>query len=547
MDEKHQDGLAYPHQQQQPHNVHFTAAALTSSPTESHRRNSSSDTGSIPSNQRQTADSVSISIHDSSSPQSPLRAHSADSRWAKTMFDDMSKAKREETHNQRRQSIANFAMRGQGVDVSAMDPIFNCIERQVGVTTVDMNQEKYLARKDMDNGQFLEWLRQPRPEWSTVRWININGMSWDIIKTIALEYDLHHLAVEDLLHVPQRTKVDVYPKQCYLSLTLLTLMEAMGENEWRQVGPYTSPHGIDPEMLSQRMPLESLDKYKHQHYVQQTSSSSSKPYGRLHVHMEQVTIFLLSDNTLITLFQVSGETVVNPIVERLSHDYSLVRKHNDSSFLLQSVIDGIVDHAIPITDAFRHEINDLEDRVMTMPKMPFTADLHKMTAQLSLMRRMLIPTQVLVHSLRGKDERSPLTSLAKIYMSDVMDHCNTMVEDIDTMLSLCEKLINMIFNLVAYDTNESMRQLALVSMIFLPITFVAGVYGTNFTDFPELSHNISYFWFICLAVTIFFLLAIFIPWVMGKIRAHAFERRLRRGEPIGIGSHERSRNCSWWP
>lgn len=57
---------------------------------------------------------------------------------------------------------------------------------------------------------------------------------------------------------------------------------------------------------------------------------------------------------------------------------------------------------------------------------------------------MLIPTQVLVHSLRGKDERSPLTSLAKIYMSDVMDHCNTMVEDIDSMLSLCEKLINMV-------------------------------------------------------------------------------------------------------
>ena len=265
-----------------------------------------------------------------------------------------------------------------------------------------------------------------------------------LVFLLVLLLDLHHLAVEDLLHVPQRTKVDVYPKQCYLSLTLLTLMEAIGEGEWRQVDPYTSPHGIDPEMLSQRMPLESLDKYKHQHYVQQARASSSPSYSRLHVHMEQVTIFLLADSTLITLFQVSGESVVNPIVERISHDYSLARKHNDPSFLLQSVIDGIVDHAIPITDAFRHEINDLEARVMTMPKMPLTADLHKMTAQLSLMRRMLIPTQVLVHSLRGKDERSPLTPLAKIYMSDVMDHCNTMVEDIDSMLSLCEKLINMV-------------------------------------------------------------------------------------------------------
>ncbi|KAF9093074.1 hypothetical protein BGX29_010114 [Mortierella sp. GBA35] len=89
---------------------------------------------------------------------------------------------------------------------------------------------------------------------------------------------------------------------------------------------------------------------------------------------------------------------------------------------------------------------------------------------------------MLFHSLRGKDERSPLTPLARTYMGDVMDHCNTMVEDLDTMLSLCEKLINMIFNLIAYDTNESMRRLALVPIIFLPITFLAAIVGEWFYD-----------------------------------------------------------------
>ncbi|KAK3840254.1 MAG: hypothetical protein JOS17DRAFT_678477, partial [Linnemannia elongata] len=359
------------------------------------------------------------------------------------------------------------------------------------VTVLDVNQTEYDVKTNLSNDKFLEWLSQPRSDWSVVRWININGMSWDVIKAIAIEYDVHHLAVEDLLHVPQRTKVDIYPKQTYMSCTLLTLLEQLGDAESRQVNPYTSLHGIDPDFLSHRLPLEQLDSCKHYHYAEDEN------YEDLHVEMEQVTMLLLEEGTLITLFQVSGQSVVAPIVERLSHDYSLARKHGDASFLLQSVIDGIVDHAVSITDAFRHEINNLESRVLALPKMIFTRDLHRVTSQLSMLKRTLVPTQMLVHSLRGKDERSPLSPLARTYMGDVMDHCNTMVEDIDTMLSLCEKLINMIFNLIAYDINESMRRLALVTIIFLPITFVAGVYGTYFQDFTELSRNIGYFWTIC--------------------------------------------------
>ncbi|KAF9296329.1 hypothetical protein BGZ88_000120 [Linnemannia elongata] len=417
-----------------------------------------------------------------------------------------------------------------------MDSIFNRIDQQVHVTVLDVNQTEYAVRANLNNNEFLEWLKQPRPDWSVVRWININGMSWDVIKAIAIEYDVHHLAVEDLLHVPQRTKVDIYPKQTYISCTLLTLLEHLGDGESRQVNPYTSPLGMDPEFLSQRLPLEQLDSYKHYHYAEEQN------YEDLHVEMEQVTILLLEGGTLITLFQVSGQSVVAPIVERLSHDYSLARKHGDASFLLQSVIDGIVDHAVPIADAFRHEINNLESRVLSLPKMMFIGDLHRVTSQLSMLKRTLVPTQMLVHSLRGKDERSPLSPLARTYMGDVMDHCNTMVEDIDTMLSLCEKLINMIFNLIAYDTNESMRRLALVTIIFLPITFVAGVYGTNFQDFPELSHNIGYFWMICGIVFAVFLAAIVGEWVYDQWKAKSVEKRLKRKDPITIGQNRQGRS-----
>ncbi|KAI7832689.1 hypothetical protein BC939DRAFT_434072 [Gamsiella multidivaricata] len=374
--------------------------------------------------------------------------------------------------------MSTYAMNGQGVDVSDMDSIFSCIESTVDVLAMDMDSARYTKRSGMNNEEFLMWLEQPRPEWSKVRWININGMSWDVIKAISIKYSLHHLAVEDLLHVPQRTKVDIYPKQTYIALTLLTLMETLENGEVREVDPTATSTGIHPDILSHRLPLDKLDHYKQQYPV------SYNREGGFKVELEQVTMFLLDDGTLITMFQVSGKSVVAPIAGRIIQDFSIVRKNNDASFLLQSVIDGIVDHAIPITDAFRQAINELETHVLALPSMKFTKELHQMTAQLSTLKRTLAPTQTLVHALRGKDERSPLSSLSRTYMGDVADHCNTLVEDIDSMLSLCAALIDMIFNLIAYDTNESMRRLALVSIIFLPITFIAGgsshYYGLRF-------------------------------------------------------------------
>ncbi|KAF9926566.1 hypothetical protein FBU30_003853 [Linnemannia zychae] len=376
-------------------------------------------------------------------------------------------------------------------------------DQRVDVTVVDMSQTEYKVGTDMTNEQFLEWLKLP---------VNI-----------------HHLAVEDLLHVPQRTKVDMYSKQTYISCTLLTLLEQLGDGESRQVDPYPVTHEVDPDIFKKRLPLEQLDSCKNYHYAEEQN------YDSLHVEMEQVTLLLLEGGTLLTLFQVSGRTVVAPIVERLSHSYSLVRKHGDASFLLQSVIDGIVDHALPIVDALRFEIDEVNIRVLALPSMSCTKTLNQLTAHLSMLRRTLDPTQKLVHALLGQDERSPLSPLARTYMGDVMDHCKTMVEDIDTMLNLCERLINMIFNLITYDTNETMRRLTLVTILFLPITFVAGVYGTNFRIFPELDHDIAYFWTICGVIFAVFVILIVGEWLLSRWKAKRIEMRLKSRDPNRLG------------
>ncbi|KFH74227.1 hypothetical protein MVEG_01440 [Podila verticillata NRRL 6337] len=357
-----------------------------------------------------------------------------------------------------------FTMHGQGVNVLDMDSIFQCIN---------------------------------------VRWININGMSWSVIKAIAIEYDLHHLVAEDLLHVPQR------PRSCPSTAHTASI---------QTISPGTS-HSKNVQ---------------HKQY----RATSYTPQNTLKELMEQVAIFLLADGTLITLFQVSGQSVVAPIIERLSHNYCITRKYEDAIFLLQFVLDAIVDHAIPITAVLPYEINDMELHVLAMPRMKYTRDLHRLIAQISMLKRTLAPTQMLVHPFRGKTEKSPLSSLAMTYMRNVMDNCNTGVEDIGSMMGLCEKLINMIFNLIAYDTNESMRRLALVSIIFLQITLLLEVlpfYGTSSEEFPELKHSIEYFWTVCGVVTLVFVVAIVWEWGHALWKAQIVERKLRRRDPIGIG------------
>ncbi|KAF8930046.1 hypothetical protein BGZ58_008508 [Dissophora ornata] len=408
--------------------------------------------------------------------------------------------------------LSTIAMRGQGVNASDMDSVFGCIESTVDVTVMDMDTAQYSKREGMNNSDFLQWLDEPRPPWSKVRWININGMSWDVIKAVSIKYNLHHLAVEDLLHVPQRTKVDVYPEQTYIACTLLTLMETMANGDLRQVDPSSGHHRVDPEILNQRLPLDKLDHYRYQYPLEQNAKG-------LKVQMEQVTMFLLQDGTLLTIFQVSGRSVVAPIAERLTHDFSIVRKHNDASFLLQSVIDGIVDHSIPITDAFRQEINELETHVLALPRMKFTKQLHQMTAQLSMLKRTLAPTQVLVHALRGRDERSPLSNLSRTYMGDVMDHCNTMVEDIDSMLALCEKLINMCREIISFADTDAPRDFATIPT----------VYGTNFQEFPELKNA-----------------GFGLEWLIGRWKAAKVEERLSRREPISIGAGRSQKSHEWY-
>ncbi|BFZ61677.1 hypothetical protein YB2330_002750 [Saitoella coloradoensis] len=421
-----------------------------------------------------------------------------------------------------------------GLDVRTMTV---ALEANCSVTVTDFSKTTCRQTEEMDNSRFIDFLAQDSPRQGKVRWINVNGHSWDVIRDLAMKYNLHRLAVEDLLHIPQRTKVDQYSTHTFICLNLHTLIYNTGHDTPDKVDekvPSDSPRSyisnlwkawrkerimneqdLDEAaaaaagMAPEELPRRTLQRMHH-HNVKSVfldSHQSLKSRG-MAVAVEQVSIFLMDDNTVISVFEHSAPIVAEPIVKRLLTRNTLLRSSQDASLLVQSILDGIVDLAFPIISTYQEHLSELEIDVLTTPEMAHTRQLHILSGELNLLKRTLSPITSIVNSLRdhaktvkisedgrpGSPHGGEISDLARIYLADVADHVQTLVENIEMMKSQTDSSTDLIFNTMATLQNESMKQLTLVTLVFLPLTFLTGYFGMNFTQFGALDHDLRYFW-----------------------------------------------------
>lgn len=235
--------------------------------------------------------------------------------------------------------------------------------------------------------------------------------------------------------------------------------------------------------------------------------SSLAPYN-LAVSAEQVSIFLTSDNTVISFFETSAADIERPIVTRLSTPGTILRESCDASLLVQGIIDAVIDLAIPLTAAYTDIIGDLELDVLTAPSIKQSKRLYICISEINKMLRFLMPIDNLVNVLRdhrtllsqeqaARELTNPasgviVTPMTHTYLGDVLDHCIIITESLQQLKQSSDNLINLIFNTITANQNESMKQLTIVTIIFLPLTFITGFFGQNFEAFPELHHGIWY-------------------------------------------------------
>lgn len=314
------------------------------------------------------------------------------------------------------------------------------------ITCIDYSPDQ-MSIQEIDDLE--EFVRQHRPAWTTVRWISVDGLSnRHAIQALATKYDLHPLAVEDMLQKTQRPKVEAY--------------------------------GGDESELKARLFIVT-------HALQIKD-------GRL--HHEQVSIFL-GHNTLLT-FQENHSAEWDPIRQRIKAKGSRLRK-NDASFLAYSLLDAIVDSCFPILETFSERAQELETLILDHPQPGLVNKIHQFKRDLLLLRWVIWPMREVVSSLQ-RDAHECVSETTRVYLRDLYDHVVQIIELIETYREIASDLIETHMSSVSNRMNEIMKVLTLIGTIFLPLTFLAGVYGMNFHHFPELDQVWAYpaFWGLCL-------------------------------------------------
>ncbi|EME46928.1 hypothetical protein DOTSEDRAFT_126569 [Dothistroma septosporum NZE10] len=367
--------------------------------------------------------------------------------------------------------------------------------------------DKQFEQHELSSSSLKDFLDlNKKPEWAACRWIYINGLDLDVVRNVGNSKGLHPLAVEDVMDPSTPTKVDWYDDHCFLELNMAKLitLDSRSQTFSRHV----------------RSGLSVRDRYG----IQRKSKWRVLLPDKFAMSVEQVSMFLTADDTVITIFEHSGDDILNPILARLQSTKTVIRSSNDPSMLVQAVIDAVVDTALPIGRAVGEAFDDLELAVLTAPHMEQSKRLHTLRSGLTLLAEHTISLSGLVRSLsdhravvdlpkttaQGPKQNAVSSQLAtsvqispltQVYLHDVQDHVTALSDSTRMSIRSAENLTALIFNTITASQNESVRKLTLVSSFFLPLTFLTGYMGMNFETMPVVNeHSDAYFWLIATPV-----------------------------------------------
>jgi len=285
-------------------------------------------------------------------------------------------------------------------------------------------------------------------ESEAVSWINIYGIhDLELIRRLGEIFDFHPLILEDMLNTDQRPRYD--------------------DGDIHD--------GFILKML----------KYDHQ--TRQISS-------------EQLTL-ILGPTYVITLQEQTGD-VFNPVRERIRNAKKSSRLF-DVDYLAYALLDTVVDNYILVTEAIGREIESMEDRLFMDPDKSLVEEIYKLKTELSFLRKSVRPVKDLTRDLL-KSENSLFKEKYLHFLRDLDDLVTQATEAIELYNSMISDHLNIYSTNVNNRINEVMKVLTIFASIFIPLTFLAGIYGMNFDYIPELSFKYSYliFWIVVLSVVI---------------------------------------------
>ncbi len=298
---------------------------------------------------------------------------------------------------------------------------------------------QYNEKEIYDSGEIVkDWESHVnRIKGESTTWINIDGLSGiPLIEEIGKKYSLHSLLLEDVLNMNHRPKYEAFEKAGVLISKMLR---------------YDDENGC--------------------------------------IVSEQIS-FVITDNTLITFQEIEGD-VFDPVRERLKQSVGKIRLKK-ANYLLFSLLDAIIDNYFLILDKIGQELDKLEEEVLDNPSEATLQKIHHFKRQTTILKKAVIPLRENINSiLRGNG--GLIDSTTELYFKDLFDNIIHVTEILEMQRDLANGLQELYFSHISIKMNNVMKTLTIISTIFIPLTFLVGVYGMNFDIMPELHWKYGYF------------------------------------------------------
>lgn len=301
----------------------------------------------------------------------------------------------------------------------------------VRMTVIDYDPEMFIEREYKIVDECLEYADR-----DTVTWINVNGLhDTGIINRIGEHFGIHSLVLEDILDTDKRPELDDYVDYIFIILKMILVDKETGR--------------IDAEQVS----------------------------------------MLLCRNTVISFQEGEGD-VFETIRERIRTGKGRIRGAG-ADYLFYALTDAVVDNYFVALEEIGELIENIEDELLENPSGETLRDIYELKRELVQLRKYTFPLRELVHKFQISE--SPLIDAnTKLYIRDLYDHAMQIMDTTDSYRDMIAGMLETYLSLASNRMNEVMKVLTVMATIFIPLTFIAGVYGMNFENMPELRHRLGY-------------------------------------------------------
>lgn len=329
------------------------------------------------------------------------------------------------------------------------------------ITLIDYHATGDVIRKELNTPEEST----PYLDTDSVSWVEVQGLGDEnILRRLGKVFDLHPLVLEDIVNVAERPKIEEYEDHLVIIC--------------RMVVPKERRYGFYSEQVS----------------------------------------FVLGKHYLLTVQEEPDHDCLEGVRSRICNNKGTIRKRK-ADYLAYALLDAIVDGFFPVLERYGEQIEDLEDEVITNPSRQTLQKIYQVRRELLQLRRYIWPQRDAINSLI-RDGNELICEEVRIYLRDCYDHTVQVMDMVETYRELASGLMDVYLSAVGNRMNEIMKFLTVTSSIFIPLTFIAGIYGMNFNpekspyNMPELNWYWGYPLCLGLMAAIAFVL-VFIFWRRG--------------------------------